>query len=547
MPSLTLPRALDIKAQLRLIEKEKCERSLVEFIKRAWHIIEPGQPYIHNWHIDLISSHLEAITDEVILDDGTYYNRLLINVPPGLMKSLILNVFWPSWEWGPRNMPHLRYVCAAHQAALAIRDSTKMRRLIQSDWYRRYWGDRVVLTGDQNAKVKFENTATGFREAIAAGSITGARGDRVLIDDPHSVEGAASDAMRATTLEWFTEAVPTRLNNPDRSAIVVIMQRLHEEDVSGVILERKGFAGKWDAIVLPMRYESWRAAHPTKLGYTDARDTDGELLFEQRFPAHVVADLEAALGPFATAGQLQQSPTPRGGGIIKDEWWRAWPDAKSYPPIDFVLASLDTAYTVKQENDYSAMTVWGVFTTSDKAQASNIVMRDGNVLSFQERVYQQGAPNVIMMYAFQERLEFPDLVAKVIKVCTDMKVDHLLIENKASGISLGQELHRALGAERFGIQMVDPKNLDKLARLYSVQHIFSERMVWAPDKEWAEMVIRQVATFPKGKFDDLVDCTSQALRYLRDVGLLTRSTERLEQIERDKVYTGRAPEPLYPG
>jgi len=817
------------------------------------------------------------------------------------MKSLILNVFWPAWEWGPRNMPHLRYVCAAHSQTLAVRDSTKMRRLVQSDWYHGYWGDRVKLMGDQNAKTKFENSATGFREAIAAGSITGARGDRILCfpadelvhsegglfpigalvrdrskvkvwsadpltgettlkriegwhinpasdlvevtlsdgstfqctpnhriwtrsgwveaallqpghrvprstipdhgdgflvnaispsqsalafgtrkylkdlgivelaishfhsfvhiaslpnpfryafpsfatpnlfnssafhtvsfrkfvgvgsargdrgsmharkdsartlfkkrersvsfgvrnvlsarsifevvkariiscpvsvtnllaywtrpyksaqnllmdkelrsvssptgiktrisfslaqfkdflgnskrsspssvndasmafdaakityavkpfktldrnpvlvrkighraetfcltvqdnhtffvgngegvlvancDDPHSVEGAASDAMRNTTLEWFTEAVPTRLNNPATSAIVVIMQRLHEEDVSGVILERKGYAGLWDAIILPMRFEVWRKNLPTKLGYVDPREVEGELLFEERFSEKTVTDLENSLGPYATAGQLQQTPMPRGGGIIKDEWWRKWPDNQEYPPCDYIVGSLDTAYTEKQENDFSAMTIWGVFTTSSKATPTKVITREGQILSFQERVYQEGAPNVVMIYAWQERLAFPNLVAKVLKTCRDCRVDHLLIENKAAGISVGQELRQALGSGSFGIQLVDPRGGDKVARLYSVQHIFSEMMVWAPDKEWAEMVIRQVSTFPKGKHDDLVDSLSQSLRYLRDTGMLTRAVERMDQIEQDRIFKGRTPAPLYPG
>ena len=157
MGKIDLPRDIDAKATLRAIEKRRCELSLSEFIKRAWHVVEPGQPYTHNWHIDMICAHLEAITDDHVLEDGTCYNRLLVNVPPGTMKSMIVNIFWPSWEWGPRNKPHLRYICAAHQQGLAIRDSTKMRRLVTSDWYQGHWGDRVQLTGDQNAKTKFEN------------------------------------------------------------------------------------------------------------------------------------------------------------------------------------------------------------------------------------------------------------------------------------------------------------------------------------------------------------------------------------------------------
>ena len=495
----------------------------------------------------MIAAHLTAITDETILEDGTYYNRLLINVPPGMMKSLILNVFWPSWEWGPRNMPHLRYVAASHSERLSIRDSTKMRRLIQSEWYQERWGDRVVLTGDQNAKTKFENTKSGFREAVAAGSMTGSRGDRVLLDDVHSVESAASDQMRASTLEWFTEAVPTRLNNPNKSAIVVIMQRLHEDDVSGVILERKGFAGLWDAIVLPMRFEAWRRAIPTKLGYLDPREYEGELLFEERFSADTVAKLEAALGPYATAGQLQQAPSPRGGGIIQDDWWQVWPDSTPFPPFDFVLASLDTAYTEKKTNDPSAMTVWGVFTAPGQAAPTNYVTRDSQILSFQERVYQDGAPKIMLMNSFQDHLSFHDLMNKVSSICIDMKVDHLVIESKASGISLAQELRRVFGQEGFGIQLLDPGILDKVARLYSVQHIFAEGMIYAPDRKYAELVIREVSKFPKGKFRDLTDTVSQGIRWLRDSGMLTRSDERIAQIEQDKQWKGKAPPPLYPG
>lgn len=211
------------------ISREECEDSLAEFIKQAWHVVEPANPYVHNWHIDFITHHLEAVTNGEI-------TRLLINVPPGAMKSLIVNVFWPSWEW--MKSPQTRYLCTSHSQNLAIRDSTKMRRLVTSEWYKSRWGDVVELTGDQNAKTKFENTQTGFREAVAFQSLTGVRADRVTIDDPHSVDSAMSDVQRQSTIETFLEAVPTRLTNPKKSAIVVIMQRLHTEDVSGVILDK---------------------------------------------------------------------------------------------------------------------------------------------------------------------------------------------------------------------------------------------------------------------------------------------------------------------
>ena len=192
---------VDPHASLIALDRVECAESLATFVEHAWAIVEPGQDYVHGWHIDAMAEHLEAITygDED-------YNRLLINIPPGHMKSLMVSVFWPAWEWA-NGMTHLRYVCASHSQDLAIRDTTRMRRLIMSEWYQARW-PHVKMTNDQNQKTKFENVSGGFRQAVAAGSITGARGDRVIIDDPHSVESASSEQQRASTLEWFAEAVP---------------------------------------------------------------------------------------------------------------------------------------------------------------------------------------------------------------------------------------------------------------------------------------------------------------------------------------------------
>ena len=185
------------------IEREFCARRLVNFIERAWPAIEPETRYVHGWHIDAIAAHLEAVTAGEI-------NRLLINIPPGTMKS-------PAWEWGPRGQPQLRYVGAAHAQDLAVRDNMRMRRLVKSEWFQKLWP--LALAPDQDAKLKFENAATGFRAAVAATAMTGHRGDRVLYDDPHSVEGALSSVQRTKVLRVFAETVTTRLNSPERSAI----------------------------------------------------------------------------------------------------------------------------------------------------------------------------------------------------------------------------------------------------------------------------------------------------------------------------------------
>lgn len=291
------------------IDRELCSRSLSAFIREAWAVIEPGQPYIHGWHIDAVAEHLEAVTAGEI-------TRMYVAIPPGTMKSLMTSVFWPAWEWGPKGLAHTRIVATSHSERLAIRDNLRTRRLIQSEWYRARWPE-VVLVSDQNAKTKFENTATGFREAMPFGSLTGSRGDRVIIDDPLSVDDAASEAKRESVNTTFLEAVPTRLNNPDRSAIVCIMQRLHERDVIGVI-EAKQLG--YEALVLPMEYEPERKCQ-TSIGFSDPRTADGELLFPERFTPAVIERDRKAMGSYAWAGQMQQRPAPREGGMFKRSWF----------------------------------------------------------------------------------------------------------------------------------------------------------------------------------------------------------------------------------
>jgi predicted phage terminase large subunit-like protein len=282
-------------------EREICRRSLAAFAKRAWPVLEPATDLKWGWALDAICRHLEAVTDGAL-------TRLLMNVPPGSMKSLLTGVIWPAWEWGPRRLPHHRFLGTAHKQDLAVRDNLKCRRLIRSPWYQRLWP--VALTTDQDAKTKFENDRTGFREAMAFTSMTGSRGDRVILDDPHSVDDANSSVKLAGDITTFREALPSRVNN-DRSAIVIVMQRLHEQDVSAVAKELG-----YEHLMIPMRFEADRRCS-TSIGWTDPRQVDGELMFPDRFPETQVIELEKVLGSYATAGQLQQRPAPRSGGMFQ--------------------------------------------------------------------------------------------------------------------------------------------------------------------------------------------------------------------------------------
>lgn len=507
------------KAQERFdAELLSAAASLSSFVKAAWHILEPGQEYSHGWHIDAMCEHLEAVSTGDI-------TRLLMNVPPGSMKSLLCGVFFPAYEWGPLRQPHLRYLGTSHKEALAIRDNLKCRRLIESDWFQERWPTPLVK--DQNAKGKFENTSTGFREAMAFTSMTGSRGDRVILDDPLSVDDANSEVERDKVNGTFRESLPTRLNNPKDSAIIVVMQRLHEDDVSGLILS-KDFG--YEHLMIPMEFEPDRAC-VTSIGWEDPRREEGELMAPDRFPREVVERDKVLLGSYAAAGQFQQRPAPKGGGILRRDCWELWgnpddaddPQFRTFPAFEFVLGSLDGAYTEKEENDPCAMTLWGVY-------------RD-----------RHDVPKVMLMNAWRQRLELHDLVTKTHQSCKRFKVDVLLIEAKATGHSVSQELRRLYANEGYAIELVNPGTKDKTARAYAVQPILEAGTVFAPDRSWADMVITECEQFPRGKHDDLVDTVTQALTWLRTRGYLVRAEEHEADLQELRRHRGAPPPPLYPG
>jgi len=285
--------------------RAKCS-TLAGFVREAWHVLEPNTPYVHGWHIEAICAHLEAVTDGRI-------TRLLINVPPGSSKSMIVSVLWPAWEWGPKGRAALRYLTTSFNDAAVTRDTTKSRDLMLSDWYRALWPEvELTRTGEK----RLSNTATGTRVSVAFGSLTGQRGDRFIVDDPHSTEGAESEADRLRAARRFIEGGTNRLNNQTTSALVVIMQRLHADDISGQILKRRM---DYVHLMIPMEFEVDRRCE-TAIGWADPRTFDGEILDPRRFPPAAIAELKG-MGNFAWAGQYQQRPTAREGGMFKRAWF----------------------------------------------------------------------------------------------------------------------------------------------------------------------------------------------------------------------------------
>ena len=456
------------RADLLAIERELCRRSLADFAKRAWHVLEPATPLKWGWALDAICAHLEAVTDGRI-------NRLLMNVPPGTMKSLLTGVIWPAWEWGPRGMPQSRFLGTSHKQDLAVRDSMKCRRLIQSDWYQRLWP--TALTSDQNAKTKFENSATGFREAMAFTSMTGSRGDRVILDDPLSADDANSEAeLRAAELT-FTEALPSRVNN-EHSAIVVIMQRLHERDTSGIILDR---GLPYVHLCLPMRFEpDRRCVTPI---FTDPRTEEGELLFPERFGEAQVADLEKTLMAYATAGQLQQRPTPRGGGMIKREWL---PIVKAAPAGCQWVRAWDLAATDEKTAAWTAGVKMG------RTPDGRFVIADVRRI--------QGSANAV-----EQLLK---TTASQDGIATKGSLPQ---DPGQAGKSQVQYLIKQLAGFSY---KATPETGDKATRAEPLAAQAEAGNVMLVEGDWNQAFIDEAATFPRGKFKDQIDAASRAFAEL---------------------------------
>lgn len=508
-------------------------------MREFWHVVEPVRSLQEGWVLDAICEHLEAVTDGRI-------TRLLINVPPGSMKSLLCNVFWPAWMWGSREMDHYRLLSFSYAAHLTERDNEKFRDILQSPLFRACW-PKVELVKAGATRVKTSRQGSKLASSVG-GVVTGERGDIVVLDDPHNVAEGESEVVRQATVEWFRTAMSNRLNDLETSAIVVIMQRVHEGDVSGAILEH--FGDDYVHLMIPAEYDPGRHCE-TSIGWSDPRETEGETFWPSRFPKRVLKTAKAVHGDYGYAGQYQQTPEPKGGGIIKRDHWQLW-EAKNFPGFDFVVASLDTAYTEKQENDPSALTVWGVFQgrnfeSEDGSALTAIQARQGGRMTHESNGLLTQVPQIMLMHAWEKRLELYELVESVHETCKRFKIDLLLVEAKAAGHSVAQELRRRMQVMEYNVTLIDPKNQDKIARAYSVQPTFESGQVWAPERSWSDIVINQCAKFPKAQHDDLVDTVTMALKWLRDNGMLRTPEEfDLEDREARDYDSNRPLPPIYP-
>lgn len=466
---MTLPTLAD--ADRELVRRH----GLAEFVRLAWPVLEPTEPLRWGWALDAMCAHLEAVTDGRL-------TRLLMTVPPGMMKSLLTTVFWPAWEWGPGGYPEHRVLGSSYSESYALRDSRKMRDLVASDWYQSRWPVRLVQDGER----LFANDRTGFRQAVPFSRLTGGRGHRVIVDDPHSTEKAESDADRERAVRIMRESVPSRVVDPVRSAIVVIMQRLHTADVAAEALT--GDRG-YEHLMLPMRFEPERRCH-TSIGFVDPRVEPDELLFPERFPLAVVERDEATMGSYATAAQYQQRPAPRGGGVVKEAWLVDRYARRGERPLR-VLQSWDTASKAKEANDPSCCTT---------------------LAEFDDRLE--------VWYVDVKRREFPALVQAARDLYASPEVrgptapNAVLVEDKDSGQQLIQWLRKTT---KLPVVPIDPRGLDKETRLRTETPIIEAGQLRLPaDAPWVAAWLAELTTFPNSPHKDQADSLSQALKYVRE-------------------------------
>ena len=499
-------------------EAAEAEASLRSYTKLVWPIIEPGRELVYGWHMDAIGDHLEAITAGEI-------KRLAINVPPGFSKSLLVNVLWPSWEWGPRDMPFLRYLSFAYAQQLTVRDNRRCRNLINSQLYQLFWGDRFSLVSDQNAKIRYDTNQAGFRMASSVGGTgTGERGDRVVIDDPNNVRESESVAINESTLRWFAEVVPSRTTDIRTSAIVVIQQRTGVNDVTGHIL-KSDLGYEW--LCLPMEYEKtnpcytplrrpgvkrrrvrlvkfeeetvprWIGARAKPVGLIetegevrtltpqDRRTKEGQFLDPARFPsAAVEQELKKPLmsrgGHAAVAGQLQQRPQPRGGTLLKREDFQ-FCDRSDVPNGIQWVRGYDLAGS-KKTTSASAGVKIGVDFTRD----------------------------IVYIIDSARIREESEIVVSWMQAIADADGHDVWIDFPQDPAQAGKWQRKFLGGKLAGYRVFSsPESGDKEDRagpFISQAKLGNVYLVRGP---WIDGYLAEAVTFPGGDFKDQIDATAR--------------------------------------
>ena len=462
--------------------RESCQKKFLNFVGEMW------SAFIHGHHHEIMAEAFERVARGDL-------KRLIINMPPRHTKSEFASYLLPAWFLG--KYPDKKIIQTAHTAELAVGFGRKVRNLVNSNDFKQVFPD-VSLQSDSKAAGRWNTNQGGDYFAIGVGgAVTGKGADLLIIDDPHSEqEGASADInVFNKTYEWYTSGPRQRLQ--PNGAIVVVMTRWHNKDLTGQVVDasiKRGGADQWEVIELP-------AIMPS-----------GKPLWGEFWKMDELEALRAELPNSKWMAQYQQDPTSEEGALVKRDWWQVW-EGKEPPQCEFVIQSWDTAFMKNQRADFSACTTWGVFYKEDD---------EGMVV-----------PNVMLLDAYQERLEFPDLKKMAMEKYKAYSPDAFIVEAKAAGMPLIFEL-RAMGIP---VQEYTPsRGNDKISRVNAVSDLFASGIVHAPETRWAEEVIEQFAGFPNMEHDDLVDSTTQALLRFRQGGFVSlHSDEEDEPLEHNRT------------
>ena len=464
-------------------KREACKDNYLTFVKEMW------AAFIHGKHHEIMADAFERVARGEL-------KRLIINMPPRHTKSEFASYLLPAWFLG--QYPDKKIIQTAHTAELAVGFGRKVRNLVNSKDYKRIFPD-VSLQSDSKAAGRWNTNKGGEYFAIGVGgAVTGKGADLLIIDDPHSEqEGASADVnVFNRTYEWYTSGPRQRLQ--PNGSIVVVMTRWHQKDLTGKVVDasvKRGGSDQWEVIELPAILPS------------------GKPLWSQFWSLQELESLKAELPSSKWMAQYQQDPTAEEGALVKREWWKEW-EYQEPPQCEFIIQSWDTAFLKSERADYSACTTWGVFYRESE--------EDGRY-----------APQIILLDAHKERLEFPELKKVAMDKYSFYKPDAFIVEAKAAGMPLIFEL-RQMGIP---VQEYTPsRGNDKISRVNAVSDLFASGVVWAPQTRWAEEVIEEFAAFPNAEHDDLVDSSTQALLRFRQGGFVPLySDEDEEEIEPNRV------------
>jgi predicted phage terminase large subunit-like protein len=469
------------------IDAELCRRSLAEFIRQAWHVLEPG-PLVWGWHLDAMCEHLEAQTRGEIRD-------LIINVPPRSSKSTVASIMWPAWEW--TWAAHRRFVCSSYSESLSLDLALQHRRLVESEWFRARFPN-VELAPDAQAKHKFDTTALGFRISTSTGgTITGKGGDRILADDPHNTKKAESEADRKTVIEHWRKTLSNRGNDAKKVTRTIIMQRVHERDLSGELLAD----GNWEHLCIPQEFEVARRCR-TSIGWTDPRTAEGELLQPDRMGPEEVEKAKIDLTPYGYAGQHQQRPAPAEGGIFKRAWWRFWRYSWEEPIAELASRTVVVEQDVRWEMQVLSWDMAFAKTDTSSFVCGGAWGRKGSGFYLLDLTWER-MDFVRTCQEFKaQTVKFPNAVAK-------------LIEKKANGPAVINTFEQTIA----GIIPIEPEG-GKEARAYATSPFVYAGNVYLPlHARWRDRYIEEHASFPNGANNDAVDQQSQVLNWFQANGV----------------------------